>query len=187
LGSHDQSTFDTTAAQLRHAADELPGGGLAIPEMQLKPPWHVRHARALLAGTGLAALAGLTYGGFYVSQLASDPLGKLMFQRSLPSKPPIEITTPPPPPPPAAAPSPAPRVVAAPAPRPRPAKPAASVEAATRVSPATASVHRPVTHTQPSEAAQIPAAQNTAPGSRACTEAIAALGLCSTAPGGERK
>lgn len=138
--------------------------------MQLQPPWHVRHARALLAGVGAAVAASVGYGAFYVSQLASDPLSNLTSLRApavqgaiaLPAKPA---------PPPVAAPAPAPRAAIKPAPVKAPVAPA----------------HRPVTHTQPGEPAQIPAAQNRASGARSCSEAIAALGLCSAVPGGEQK
>lgn len=194
MASQDQPAVDTTT-QPRHTAHIGPAVGTAddaliVPTMQLQPPWHVRHARALLAGVGAAVAAGVGYGAFYVSQLASDPLSNLTSLRA----PAVQgaIALPAKPAPPVAAPAPAPRAAIKPAPvkavvapaRPQAVRPAPPAEP--RPAPV-ASAHRPVTHTQPAEPAQIPTAQNRASAARSCSEAIAALGLCSAVPGGEQK
>jgi hypothetical protein len=187
LGSHDESALQVAdAVRPGSALDESAGAApLALPQVQIKPPWHVRHARALVAGTGVAVAAAVTYAAFYAWQLATDPFEKLIAERSRPVAGPISAPAPVPA---AAAPKAAPvaaprapQAALAPAVRSRAAAPAPSTDTARQPLPPSGAAHRPVTHTQ--AAAPAAAAAAAVPsGDRGCPEAVAALGLCSPAP-----
>jgi hypothetical protein len=173
LGSSDPQGIDATATQRRHAPNVGPAGDLAddslvIPAMQLKPPWQVLHTRALLTGVGVAAATALGYGVFHLWwEQRSNPFNYLVLER-MTSQGPIS-----------AAPEATPPNVPAPAPGAQPTRQGAEPA---RLPAATGPAHRSVTHTKPAEGAPVAAAEKIAPGSRACTEGIAALGLCSPVP-----
>jgi len=183
LGSHDRPVAEAAAARTSPAVPSHDEGSLLpIPEVQFKPPWHVRHARAILSGVALACAAGLAYGGYALWRLSSDPLEKLISERGRPLQPAAAAGTIVPPRP--AEPAPAARV-AAPPPRPAIAKAMPLAQPAATLAAPAGPAHRPVTHTQPAEPA--PAAAQASAAARACGEAVAALGLCAVEGKGDRQ
>jgi len=171
-------------AQWELMTDQLLGGD--------QRPWHVRHARKLIAGAAVLVVAGLAFYSYYAWRLPAVPAAPAA---------PIPVTVLPEiAPVPAAAPAP----VAAPAPARAtvPARSAPPPVSTTRASPAVAPVVPPspstgprvpaVTHTLRDEPAPTPAAAAAvaapapaiaappvaAPGD--CPDAIVALGLCAS-------
>jgi len=141
--------------------------GASLPKhephsMAIKPPWHIRHARMLIAAAGVLAAATVAYLSYQVWRMSNDPFDRIMKTRAVPPRAvhpvPVVATSVP------AAPEP---VIAAPADL-RPAVPQASTRRAS------------VTHTQREEAAPAAAAAIpvTDPVPRGCAPGVAALGLC---------
>jgi hypothetical protein len=176
------------------------GGASALPAdfdgLAITPPWHIRHARILIAGVAVLATVGLAYFSYQVWRSTRDP--QIVVTRGTAASPvaahPVPAVAPAEPvipKPVIAAPTPKP-VIATPAPKPviaAPAQlPASTTPSASVRQPAAAGVpssgprRARVTHTEPEEAA--PAAAATAavpatdPAPSGCAPGVVALGLC---------
>jgi hypothetical protein len=147
----------------------------------ITPPWHIRHARVLIAAMAALLTLGFGYLSYHVWRIQNDPVDRILAARGQPPAlpQPDSLTAVPP-----VAPAP-PRVVI-----PAPAAVAAPPRQQPRASPASSAAVRPaVTHTQRDDAggarmsAPGPAAvgidtQASSQASQACSEGVVALGLC---------
>lgn len=152
----------------------------ATPQTGIVPPWHIRHARPLIAATAFIALAGGAYAGYQAWVIYTNPLDRIMATRHAAGA----VIAPP------AAALPAPRPAAVTPVVPKTTEPARVVPASPAPRAKTASAVPPVTHTRPGPAADDGAnAAPASPASRASTTAtqcpagVVALGLC---PANER-
>ena len=203
LGAHEKQAVEAPAASLRatppvaaERADALTA--LAIPPLELKAPWHVRHARKILYAVASVASAGVAYFSYYAWSLHTDPLDRSIAARWRADRSPAPTGTPPATPIHQAVTG----VVAVPAtsanasapprgPQQRPirTKPveAAVLSEGARQAPALSRAHPVVTHTRPNDPASADAAaparargpdRSSSPGGTRCSTEVAALGLC---------
>ena len=143
----------------------------------ITPPWHIRHARLLIAAAGVLLTVGLAYASYHIWQIQNDPVDRILAARGQPAAragqdavAPVAPAVPPP-------------VMAAPA---AAATPPSLQQPRSDAAPF--SGMRPmVTHTQREEAG--PGGVNPLPsaaigtaaassGSQPCSEGVVALGLC---------
>jgi hypothetical protein len=148
----------------------------------ITPPWHIRHARVLIAAVAALLTVGFGYLSYQVWRIQNDPVDRILAARGQPpALPQADSLTAVP----AVAPAP-PRVVI-----PAPAAVAAPPRQQPRASPASSAAVRPaVTHTQRDDAggARLNAAaplaavgidkQASSQASQSCSEGVVALGLC---------
>jgi lysophospholipase len=160
-------------------------------------PWHIRHARALVA-LALLVAAGVALFSYYPWRQQTDPSIR---KPPAPAAPPLAVKAPEAPPPPVSAVPAPPPAKPAPAAPPRAAVPVApaappratinrtSPPAVSAAAPATGPRNPAVTHTLRDEpepkpaaaaAAPVPAAAPKAAAPSDCPEQIAALGLCAS-------
>lgn len=207
MGAHEEHAVEAPAASVRAAPPMATEGAdaltvLAIPPLELKAPWHVRHARKILCAVASMASVGVAYFSYYAWSLHTDPLDRSIAARWRADRAPAPA---------AAAPSAAPHhqavtgVVVGPAAsaitpaqsrppqqravRTRPVDTAARGEGVSPAPPL-ARAH-PVTHTRPDDSvSETEGAASTRPSGNdkprsasgsACSAQVAALGLCSRA------
>jgi hypothetical protein len=153
----------------------------------ITPPWHIRHARMLIAAVAALVTAGFAYLSYHVWRIQNDPVDRILATRGQPAALPLpdSLTAAPP-----IAPTPPRVVISAPAVAAAPSRPQPRASPASSASSASSSATRPtVTHTQREGAGDArvkPAAASAVvvqarPSSQAsppCSEGVAALGLC---------
>lgn len=207
MGAHEKHAVEGPAEPLRADPPAATGGvdaltALAIPPLELKAPWHVRHARKILYAVASVASAGVAYFSYYAWSLHTDPLDRSIAARwradrasapagAAPSAAPHQAVT-------GVAVAPAARTIAPAQSRPPQQRviragqvdAVAPGEGASPAPPLTRA-HPVVTHTRPNDSAsETNGAASTRPSGNdkprsasgsACSAEVAALGLCTRA------